>query len=70
MSLSFDSTVPSLPLNVESLRINTSGVKIRYAKEKRTMNEKGDAYKPDGNSDGRDDQISLPDCYSVARKIP
>ena len=36
----------------------------------RTTDVKGDAYKPDGNGDGRDDQVSLPDCYSVAQKTP
>jgi hypothetical protein len=62
-----DSTVPSLYLNVERPRINTSGAKIHNTKE-RTTNVKGDAYQPASNGDGRDDQISLPDCYSVARK--
>ena len=70
MRLIFDSTVPSLYLNAECPRINTSGAKIRYATEERTTNVKGNACKPGSNGDGRDDEISLPDRYSVARNTP
>ena len=68
MRLIFDRTVPSLYLNAERPRINTSGAKTHYGKNKRTTNVDGEGHEPGGDGDGRNDQIFLPDCHSVARK--